>query len=223
MDKGTRRCGRVGVALMAGLLALGLGCELGGGGGSGGGGGGAMGPDNDRQMVVCMGDCITGDENYSGVPPYPVNLQQLRPDRNIIIEGGGGADTGDGLSDIGGVLERRKPGQVIIFYGTNDILNSRSRTKAAENIRAMVQAAKAGGAIPITCTLPGTSKGHMNFQGSVNELNALIKQLATEEGVTCVDLGILFDSRRDELIPDERHPGAEGLALIAQAFSGVIQ
>ncbi|MCF7838221.1 MAG: SGNH/GDSL hydrolase family protein [Candidatus Marinimicrobia bacterium] len=179
---------------------------------------------NDPAKVVCMGDCITGDVNYPGVPPYPVELRALRPEKQIHIEGGGAAKTGNGRSRVGSVLSRHNPGWLLILYGVNDTIHRESPAGAAENLRAIVQAAKAHGTIPIIGTLPGMSGKHATaFQARSEDLSARIRQVARDEGIRCVDLEREFAADREGLLPDGRHPGAAGVRIIAVAFSEAIR
>jgi len=179
---------------------------------------------NNPDVVVCMGDCITGDVNYPGVPPYPVELRSLRPEKDIRIEGGGAAKTGDGRARVAGVLRKHNPGWLFILFGTNDIIHSRSRSEAAENLRAIIQAAKAHGTVPVIGTLPGMSGKHATaFQGGASDLSQRIRELGKEEGVRVVDLEREFDGNREALIPDGRHPGSAGLRIIAVAFSEALR
>jgi len=201
--------------VLAGSLCLQTGC--GSDDDDGDSGGGDFG-DNNPKVIVCMGDCITGDINYPGVAPYPSALAGMMPEKIVITEGGGAAKSSDGAARVNGVLNKDTPGYLLILYGTNDILHSLGHDGIINNLRFIVQAAKNNKSIPIIGTLPPMTYSHAIYNGSIDALNVKIRQMASEEGCRLADLASEFSGTSPEMFPDGRHPNADGVAIIAVAF-----
>ena len=175
--------------------------------------------DNDPFKVVCLGDSITSDINYAGVNPYPSDLAGMRSDMTILNKGRSGETSSGGAGRVGRILQGDKPGFICILYGANDMILSRSKSAAVDNLRSIVTAAKMNKTVPILATCTPMSGGRSIFDGSVKELNVLIRQMADEEGVALVDLEWEFAGSERERFPDGLHPDAAGCGIIAAAFS----
>lgn len=188
--------------------------------GSDGGGNFDIAVDNDVNVVLVKGDCISGAGN-NGVPGYASYLGGFLPGRDIVVRAGNGDWATNGASEIGGDLEDVKPGYVLILYGKNDVINSGNLDNSAAALFNIVDAAVLNGTQPIIGTLPGMSgQWEERFGGEVDSMNSKIRSIASSSDAILVDLYKIFDGRRAELIPDGRHPSAEGSRLIAKSFAG---
>jgi lysophospholipase L1-like esterase len=176
---------------------------------------------NDQNKVICLGDSITGEENYDGVAPYPAHLAGMRPDKTVINKGRGGESSGGGAGRVGRVL-KDMPGYLCILYGANDAINSVPHSRTISNLRSIITNCKMNKTYPILATCTPMSKSRSIFDGSVKELNAQIRQLAEEEGVALVDLEYEFAGAND-LFPDGLHPNEAGCVIIAAAFADSIE
>jgi len=202
--------------ILAGTVSALTGCDS---GGDGDDSGDQDCGENNKAVVACLGDSITGDVN-DGVPPYPSQLAAMRPNMTIINEGSGGETSGGGASRINGVLSRDKPCYINILYGANDVIHGRSVGSVIDNLRYIVQSAKANQTVPILATCLPMAWSHGAFNSGVVNLNNSIRALADEEGVALVDLYGEFSGREAELLlSDGLHPNAAGTVVIAVAFS----
>ncbi|HBA84298.1 MAG TPA: hypothetical protein DCZ95_09420 [Verrucomicrobia bacterium] len=176
---------------------------------------------NDPNRVCCFGDSITGDVNYSGVNPYPSELAAMRPDKTVVNNGRGGESSSGGAGRVGRIL-KSKPGYLLILYGANDVINSTPHSRTISNLRSILVNAKMNKTVPILATCLPMGKSRSIFNGSVQELNAQIRQLANEEGVGLADLESEFAGSFD-LLPDGLHPNSAGNVIIAMAFADFIE
>ena len=202
----------------AGLLMLALaGC--GGGSGSSAGSGADFGS-NDPHVVVALGDSITEGVDGSGAP-WPARLASLSG-KTVINAGVGGEPSAGALSRCGGLLANNKPGYLIILTGANDAIQSRDTDAAIANIREMVQLAKANKTVPIIATLLPMVEGHAIFDSAAERISAGVREIASSEGVTLVDLHGEFGDPENQLIFDGLHPNDTGNQIIALAFNDVL-
>ncbi|MDA0577262.1 MAG: GDSL-type esterase/lipase family protein [Verrucomicrobia bacterium] len=201
------------VALIA-SVSLFLGCED----DSGGDDSGTDFGDNDRNVIVALGDSITRGYGLSGGESYPAQLAGMEG-RPVINSGLDGEHSWGGRGRVNGVLSRHKPGYLLVLYGSNDAIAGESPQSTVENLRGIVQAAKANKTIPILATVPTAYDSHAFMAPRVAALNPLIKSMASEEGVRVADVnGAVKD--RSLFLGDGLHPNAAGAGRLASAFGG---
>lgn len=186
----------------------------------GGGGGGGINRnnvgDNDPNTILFIGDSITGDVNYPGVPPYPAVVQSLEPELNIINSGRGNDTSANGAGRIGGELARYKPAVVFILYGAVDLIRGTRYQTVAANIRSMVNQAKANQTIPVVCTILPIPRTEPLLQAS-RDVNVFIREAARQEGAKILDLEKEFRGSEEQLLPDGLHPNGDGVFIMASA------
>jgi lysophospholipase L1-like esterase len=191
------------------------------GGCEGGGGSSAPAHDfgsNDPNVVACLGDSITEGYLLASADSYPSQLAAMTG-KTVHNRGVGGTRSSYGVSIVGSVLARYKPGYMPILYGINDLIHGVSKNEIIGNLRTMIQAAKANSTVPIIATLTPCYASHAWIEGDDMALNGLIRTLADEEGVDCADLEAEFGSDESLILPDGLHPNAAGAAVIAQTFA----
>lgn len=173
--------------------------------------------DNDPNLVVALGDSITHGLGVSGGESYPAQLSGMTG-RPVVNSGQDGEWSAGGRSRVGGVLRRYQPGYLLVMYGANDIIGREGSSVIVENLRAIVQAAKANQTIPIVATVTPGFPYHDFIEPRVESLNPLIVQMAKEEGVPVVDT---FTAVNDVnyFQSDGLHPNAAGYGQIAAVFS----
>jgi lysophospholipase L1-like esterase len=187
----------------------------------GGGGGGDSEPDvgdNDINKVLCVGDSITDGGCAPAGAPYPARLGGFAG-KSTINEGICGSTSGTGAERMNSLLSRFKPGYVCILYGANDIGFGRSIQSIENNLRFMVQAAKANQSVAIIATMYETYDSHKFLSGGIRDLNERIRAIAKEEGARLVDLQAEFGTERTFIQPDGLHPSDSGTELIALSFN----
>lgn len=74
--------------------------------------------ENNRDVYVCIGDSMT--RSVYGVTPYPEFLANML-DKTVINEGVGGERVPDGAARTAEVLNRHRPGYLLIMHGINDV------------------------------------------------------------------------------------------------------
>ncbi len=184
---------------------------------------------NNRTLVVVMGDSITTGID---VTPYPEMLASLLSTR-VINEGISGEHAYEGHGRVNQVLARHRPGYLLMLYGANDILHLGKADVIAEDLRAMVLAAKAAGTIPIVVTLTPMARARGIFDSATKDTNHFIRAMAAEEGVLVVDLEVVFNGfdndanpyvmEADDLLQwDGLHPNETGNWEIALAFADML-
>ncbi len=210
---GHHRKGRLALALLlplsGGLIMTG--CEK--SSGSSEFGPGSFG-DNDRNVIVAMGDSLTTGSAISG-PSYPQIVAQMSG-KLVINEGVNGALSVDGAARISGVLQRDKPGYVFILYGVNDVIHIGSDDWTVENLRLMIQAARENKTVPIV----GTISPRFRWDGTNRHagLNERIRELCREEKVRLADVEREFGDNQALMLPDGFHPNENGNLIIATVF-----
>ncbi len=204
------------VAVCLGLLSVG--CD------SGGGDGGSSKHDfgdNNSARVVALGDSITEGVCVPAGAPYPSRLAGLSG-KDVINQGYCGERSAGGASRIGSVLNRYKPGYIVIFYGANDAIFGMGSEQLINNLRNMCNAAIANKTIPILCTCLPMYDSHAFANARVLSYNPLIRDLGKELGVKVVDLEKEFGTERSFLLPDGLHPSDSGNQLIALSVNDKI-
>ncbi len=172
--------------------------------------------DNNKNLYLAMGDSITKGSQCP-CTPYPYRLGAILQ-KNVQNSGIAGELSSGGASRISSALMKHKPGYILLLYGANDIIYSKSRASIIDNLRFMIQSAKANKTIPIIATLTPMIGNHALYAGSVNELNDMIRDLARSESVRVVDLEKEFGDETGLLLEDGLHPNDSGTEVIAVAF-----
>ena len=85
-----------------------------------------------------------------------------------------------------------------------------------------VLAAKANKTVPILATLLPMIGGHGIFTSAADRISNGIRDIASSEGVTLVDLNSEFGDPENQLISDGLHPNDTGNQIIALAFNDVL-
>ncbi len=192
------------IAILASILTL-TGCEDDGGSSHNFG-------DNNKNIVVCIGDSITEGG-------YPAHLAALLKGKTVLNLGIGGTVSIDGVARINHALTVHKPGYICILYGANDVIHGMNLDAAAENIRFMIQQAKANKTIPIVGTVTPATGNHGYMQGGIDSLNPKIKQVVKQEKAKLADLYAAMSGNPDlYLLDDGLHMNDAGNSKLAAIF-----
>ncbi len=208
----------IGLLLLCAWMAS---CDGGGGGDSG-----SKAPDvgsNDVNTVLCVGDSITRGTCAPAGDPYPARLAALSGKR-VYNEGVCGAFSKETANRAPGHLRARKPGYICILVGANDatVPGDVNYVGLKENIRYIIQSARAQKTIPIVATLLPMAGVHSLYRGRANHMSDDIRSLAAEENVALVDLLAEFGNDESLLQPDGLHPSDMGTQIMAAAFNDKI-
>ena len=164
--------------------------------------------------VLAFGDSLTFGTGANPDESYPAVLAQLTG-LKVVNAGVPGEVSADGLARLPDAIDEAKPRLLILCHAGNDFLQKLDDGKAASNVRAMIDLAKARGiAVVLLATpKPGLPPSVPKFYG----------EIAEQEHVPIED-GILRDVLLDSgLKSDFVHPNAKGYARIAEALAKLLK
>jgi len=105
-------------------------------------------------VIVAFGDSLTaGTGADAPVDAYPAVLGRLIG-REVINSGVPGETSAEGLRRLPAVLAKHRPRLVLLCLGGNDTLQRVNPKQTADNLKAMVQMAKAHGAAVVLIGVP---------------------------------------------------------------------
>jgi lysophospholipase L1-like esterase len=165
-------------------------------------------------VVLAFGDSITFGTGAGESQSYPAVLQGLIG-RKVYAAGVPGEVSAAGLARLPAAIEYYKPQLLILCHGGNDFLRKLGRKQTAENIRAMVRAARDQGlaVMLIAVPEPGLMPSPPDFY----------QDIAKEFGIPYEDQALAKILRDNELKSDLIHPNARGYARLAQAVAEVLK
>ena len=198
---------------------------------------------NRPMLFMGFGDSITnGDPDVPDGNGYRGFLQSMLRAHfgagEIANEGIDGTNSDKGAARIGDSLSRVRPAFTLILYGTNDWnqCNNPPDCVTIPSLRSMVQQVKASGGHAFVGAIIPVNVGYddrtpPSRQDWVIQMNALIKQMADEEGAVYVDLYGAFARSGlsgSALYVDHLHPTAarlpdHGPDLVRRDHEGVLE
>jgi lysophospholipase L1-like esterase len=188
---------------------------------------------NDRSIVVALGDSITfgvmdtnvedcGQSNR-GKGGFGPPLEAISG-KTIINAGVCGEDSSGGVDRINGVLRRFRPSVILIDYSPNDLFLGAETN--INDLRIMVNAARAHHTVPILGALLPTASYHSGWNPFIVDVNNRIRALCLEQGLECADHYEAFENNSDFiassfalLSEDGLHPNHSGYLLMADTWA----
>lgn len=175
--------------------------------------------ENNSDVVLVMGDSIT-EGGFSGRAPWPSRFAAASG-KSVINDAAAGATSVYGSSRIDGLLAATKPGFVIIGFGANDAILSRSPDGTAAQIEQMIVAAQNNSTIPVVATVMPMAGGRSIYNGTVNAINERIKGIAKQYNVRVVDLYNAVGNDPGQYYADGLHLNNAGEDLVALEYVDV--
>lgn len=160
-------------------------------------------------VILAFGDSLTYGTGADRTQSYPLRLAQLT-DREVINAGVPGEITSRGRQRLPGLLDKYKPGLLILCHGGNDLLRKLDPDAMRDNLQAMLTAARARG-IPVV--LLGVPRPGLFLMKSAE----LYEQLAKEYAMPYEGDIIAAVESDNRLKSDPIHPNGEGYRKIAEA------
>ena len=166
-------------------------------------------------VVLAFGDSLTyGTGANPETESYPAVLERAIG-RKVVNAGVPGETSAQGLARLPAVLDEVHPRLLILCHGGNDFLQRLDEARAAQNIRAMIDTARARG---IGVVLMATPKP--GLPPSVPEFYA---QIAKEMKIPFEDSAIRAIVLDNRLKSDFVHPNAQGYAQMAAALEKILR
>lgn len=174
--------------------------------------------DNDRNKVVALGDSITAgfscDDETRSYPQRVADITGL----TVINAGVSAEKASSAAGRVGGVLNRYKPGFLLILTGHNDAIFDRSADAVEGDIRSIIASARSRKVVPIVATLVPIGAPRRFATGPAEEYSRRIRALAKELDVPLADVEKEFGGDHS-LQCDGLHPNDQGSRIIASAFA----
>ena len=172
--------------------------------------------DDDPVLVVFLGDSLTAGYGLEAEQAHPARIEERllaegRPVR-VVNAGVSGDTTAGGLSRLDWLL-RQRPDVLVVSLGGNDGLRGLQLSSSEDNLRRIVERARAAGARVLLTGM----KMPPNYGDYADDFAAMYPRLAGELGVPLVPF--LLDGiadRPDLFLADGIHPTAEGQAVLAE-------
>jgi len=165
-------------------------------------------------VVLAFGDSLTYGTGAAPNESYPAVLEGLLG-RTVINAGVPGETSDRGLARLPALLDEYRPKLVILCHGGNDLLQKRSETELAANLKAMVQLARDAGAEVLLVAVPRP--------GLLLDAAPLYTAVASELQLPCEEDALADILQRGGLKSDYIHPNAKGYARLAAALAKVIR
>ena len=161
------------------------------------------------ENIICFGDSLTFGTGTREDLSYPSHLSRLI-ELPIINKGYPGDTTADGLHRLERDVLKNSPRIVLITLGGNDLKNGVNKKEAFSNLRKIIMAIQAEGALVII--------GEIRIPFLSRDFSKEYKTVCRETGAVFVpDIlgGIMGDT---SLMSDRIHPNGEGYEIMAGKF-----
>lgn len=161
-------------------------------------------------VILAFGDSLTHGTGAGEEDAYPAVLARLTG-RTVINAGVPGDTTGGGLQRLPELLQEHKPRLVLLCLGGNDMLRKHPPSDTENNLRLLVQAARAGGAEVVLIAVPEPKL----FGGAA----PVYGRLADELGLALEDEAFVEVLRDNRLKSDPIHANAAGYRVVAERLA----
>ena len=181
--------------------------------------------------IVCVGDSLTGWNNYGHVqywpyPTYPHFLQGLCKPLDLRVADGGmaGEISGNGLGHVRHYLDLFSNSRyVAIGFGTNDLAMwpdvASTSKRILESLDSMILAVRGRGQHPILLNIPYVNESKFSWAVAADTHhrrdyhNSKLADYCREKAVPLADICMHLRNRH---FGDELHPNEAGARIIAE-------
>jgi len=163
---------------------------------------------SNHDSILAFGDSLTYGFGANPNESYPARLTLLSG--HSIINGGVNGDTStEGLRRLAPYLENKSVKLMILCFGGNDILQKKSMSQLKQNLKTMIQMAKAKNIEVLLLSVP-------NFSLFGLSPLDLYEEVADEENIPLLS-GVLANIlSQPSLKNDQIHPNASGYKKMAE-------
>ena len=161
-----------------------------------------------NNTILAMGDSLTYGFGANPGESYPDRLSMLSG-LNIINGGVNGDTSAEGLQRLPYLIEDKNIKLMILCFGGNDIIQKQSMSSLKQNLKTMIQMAKAKNIEILLLSVPNFSLFGLSPLG-------LYEEVANEENVPLLS-GVLANIlSQPSLKNDQIHPNASGYKKMAE-------
>ena len=180
------------------------------------------------QLLLVVGDSLSAEYGLargSGwVPLLAARLAREKIAATVVNASISGDTTSGGRSRLPALLAQHKPTHVLIELGGNDALRGLPLALTQQNLQAMAQAAKAGGAKVLIAGMQLPPNYGARY---TQEFSALFAQVAQAEGAALVPFllaGVADGPQSERLFQADRiHPTAQAQPMIVATVWPVLK
>jgi len=174
----------------------------------------SINPIPDDGVILAFGDSLTFGTGVNREESYPAVLQALTG-RKVINAGVPGELTADGMKRLPSLLNEHTPNLLILIHGGNDMLRKKNLEIATDNLRAMIEMAKARDISVVMMAVP-------------NPTLILSPAEFYEKLAGSMEVPIEVDAISDILQypgnkSDSVHPNAKGYRMMAESLQELLQ
>ena len=165
-------------------------------------------------IVLAFGDSLTYGTGTSRDKAYPAVLESLIH-YSVINAGVPGEISKKGLQRLGGLIDRYRPGLIIICHGGNDILRKLDIKQTSNNIQQMIDLARQNNSQVVLIGVP--EFGLFLDSSPIYQQLADKNQLPIENDIVGDILG------NNALKSDHIHPNTKGYQLLAESITALLR
>ncbi len=170
---------------------------------------------NNPDVVVAFGDSIT--QGHYCDTPYPMRLGILTG-KTVVNAGKSGTLALNSIGRARTQIDQNQPGAMLILYGIIDVVGGYDAAAVVDALRGMVRLCKDNQVVPVLATYPEPVGPSAGLAGAIHPFNVGIRNLAKEQGISCVDLEAEFEANPKLFESDGLHPNDLGMHAMAMAF-----
>ena len=163
---------------------------------------------SNNDTILAFGDSLTYGFGASPEESYPALLSILSAHK-IINAGVNGDTSADGLRRLAPYLEDKSVSLMILCFGGNDILQKKSMSALKQNLKTMIQMAKAKNIEVLLLSVPNITLFGLSPLG-------LYEEVAEEENVPLLSSVLADILSQPSLKNDQIHPNASGYKKMAE-------
>lgn len=169
--------------------------------------------------ILCLGDSLTEGFGLAKSQAYPHILEDTfksdgQPHVKVINAGVSGATTASGLGRLRWALRaKHKPSILLLALGANDGLRGQDVSNSKENLRKVIQMAKAQN---LKVVLAGMKMPPNYGKAYTERYEAMFPALAKEENIHLIPFLLEGVAAKPSMnLPDRIHPNAKGQKQMA--------
>jgi lysophospholipase L1-like esterase len=165
-------------------------------------------------VILAFGDSLTFGTGAGEAESYPAVLASLTG-RRVINAGVPGEVSANGALRLPELLERERPGLLILCHGGNDLLQRQDQRQLADNLRTMIRVARERGVSVVLVAVPSL--------GLTLKPPQLYRELAAEFYLPIEVKALPRILGKSALKSDQIHPNAAGYRTLAEALAGLLK